>query len=41
MVIQLRQWWHTDCTFCKKMRLLLFWFIVMLLADSLWFHLLF
>jgi len=34
-------WWNTDCEFCKKSRLLIFWLILMLIADAMWFHLLF
>lgn len=38
---QVKKWWHTDCAFCKKTRLLLLWFILMLVVDYFWFHLLF
>jgi len=41
LINQIKQWWNTDCPFCKKARLLLLWLIIMLIIDYLWFHLLF
>lgn len=41
LVDKIKQWWNTDCPFCKKTRLLLLWLVVMLVTDYLWFHLLF
>ncbi|WP_257172113.1 hypothetical protein [Colwellia sp. M166] len=34
-----KQWWHTDCQFCRKARMIIFWLILMLAADALWFGL--
>lgn len=33
-------WWHTQCQYCKKARMLIFWLLLMLLADAMWFNLL-
>ena len=33
-------WWHTQCPYCKKARMLIFWLLLMLLADAMWFNLL-
>ena len=35
------KWWQTDCPFCQKFRLLLFWLGLMLVADYFIFQLLF
>ncbi|WP_275403653.1 hypothetical protein [Colwellia sp. Arc7-D] len=34
-----KQWWQTDCQFCKKSRMIVFWLILMLVVDGLWFGL--
>jgi len=34
-------WWHTDCRFCQKARLMITWLLLMLIADYFWFKLLF
>jgi len=34
------QWWHTDCAFCRKARMIILWIILMVIADVMWFHLL-
>ncbi|MCO4798396.1 MAG: hypothetical protein KC484_04225 [Colwelliaceae bacterium] len=36
----LKKIWHTDCEFCRKSRMILFWLILMIIADAFWFHLL-
>ncbi|MBL4909392.1 MAG: hypothetical protein JKX78_05110 [Alteromonadaceae bacterium] len=37
----LKQWWHTDCKFCQKTRLIVFWLVIMFVGDAFWFHLIF
>jgi len=34
-----KQWWQTDCQFCRKSRMIIFWLVLMLIADGLWFGL--
>jgi len=41
IILKLRQWWKTECKYCKRARLILLWFILMLIVDYYWFHLLF
>ncbi len=38
---KMAKWWHTDCQFCRRARLIIIWLVVMLLADAFWFHLIF
>ena len=38
---RLTQWWHTDCQFCLRARRIIFWLLLMLVADYFWFHLIF
>ncbi|WP_157981836.1 hypothetical protein [Aliidiomarina soli] len=33
---RLRQWWQTDCEYCKRTRLLLIWCIVLLPWIAWW-----
>ncbi|WP_268875713.1 hypothetical protein [Cognaticolwellia aestuarii] len=37
--LSFKQWWHTDCQFCRKARMIILWLILMLIADALWFGL--
>ncbi|WP_268245255.1 hypothetical protein [Thalassotalea profundi] len=37
----LKELWHTDCQFCRKARMTILWLVLMMLADVLWFHLIF
>jgi hypothetical protein len=34
------EWWHTDCKYCRKARMIFLWLILMIVADAMWFHLL-
>ena len=36
-----KQWWNTECKFCRQTRLILVWLILMFAADYFWFHLVF
>lgn len=33
-------WWHTECQYCKKARMIILWLTLMLIVDFMWFHLL-